>query len=438
MEFAGFYNLTVEQRRKMASEFAKLSADEQKTIASDSALPLGTASRMIENVIGTYQIPLGLATNFVINGRDVLVPMAIEEPSVVAAASNGAKMAKESGGFVVSSTDPVMIGEISIVRMQDAQAGFDQLQKNKPKLIQIASKYAQGIEKYGGGVKGCDVEMFDSAMGKMLLLKYYIDVRDAMGANTVNTILELSAPEVEKMAGGQSRMRILSNLATKRIARASAKWKKEALGADNVEKILEGYELAVCDPFRCATHNKGIMNGIDAVAVACGQDWRAIEAGCHAYAAMGGRYRPLTKYYKDKNGDLVGEIEIPVPVGIVGGATKTHPMAQVCLKFLGVKTAQELGEIMAAVGLAQNFAALRAITMEGIQKGHMRLHAKNIAIAAGATGEDIDRVASLMASQGSISISAAQDILLGKKGGDEKIENGEMPSGKKPKAKRKN
>ncbi|MBM3229787.1 hydroxymethylglutaryl-CoA reductase, degradative [Candidatus Parvarchaeota archaeon] len=414
MEFSGFYKLSVDERRKLAAEFAQLSQEEGKLLETPCSLPLGVADRMIENVIGSYPLPYGVATNFVINGTEVLVPMVIEEPSVVAAASNAAKLCKSTGGFIASSTAPIMIGQMALFRLEDAQSAFEKLQKGKEQVIGIAKKYAGSIEQYGGGVRGLDMELLDSQAGKILLLKFYIDVRDAMGANTINTIMELSSPEIEQMAGGKARVKILSNLAIKRIARASAKWSAAELGgSDVVDRILEGYELAVVDPFRCATHNKGIMNGIDALAIATGQDWRAIEAGCHAYAAWGGKYRPLTRYYKDKNGDLIGEIEIPAQVGIVGGAIKTHPVAAIGLKLLKAQNAAQLGEALAAVGLAQNFAALRAITTEGIQKGHMRLHAKNIAVNAGAQGEQIETVAKALVDCGTINVSKAKEILEG-------------------------
>ncbi len=410
-EFSGFYKHSIAKRREILAGAKVLDQNELEILFSETPLPPGTADRMIENVIGTFPLPLGIATNFTINGKEVIVPMALEEPSVVAAASNAAKMAQECGGFRATSTESIMIGEIALARIPDFDKTLDTLNSSKKKLIEIASPYAAGIAKYGGGIRDVIIEPLGTPAGKMILLKFYIDVKDAMGANTINTIMELSAPDIEKMTGGQARLKIISNLAPKRIARASATWSAKTLGADTINKIIEGWAVAVADPYRCATHNKGIMNGIDAVAIATGQDFRAIEAGCHAYAAQGGTYRPLTKYYKDKNGDLVGEIEIPVPVGIVGGAVKTHPIAAVSLKLLKVKTARELGEALACVGLAQNFAALRAITTEGIQKGHMKLHAKNIAVNAGATGGEIELVSEKMILQNKIGVENATSLL---------------------------
>ncbi|MFA5105496.1 MAG: hydroxymethylglutaryl-CoA reductase, degradative [Candidatus Micrarchaeia archaeon] len=410
-EFSGYYKHPIPKRREILAATGMLEQKELDALFAQAGLPLETADRMIENVIGAFPLPLGIATNFIINGKEAIVPMVLEEPSVVAAASNAAKMAQECGGFRATSTESIMIGEIALARLPDFDKALETLNSKKKKIMEIASPYAAGIAKYGGGIRSLEISPLETPAGKMILLKFYVDVKDAMGANTINTIVELSAPEIEKIAGGEARLRIISNLAPKRIARASATWKAKTLGAGIADKIIEGWAIAAADPYRCATHNKGIMNGIDAVAIATGQDFRAIEAGCHAYAALGGAYKPLTRYYKDANGDLVGEIEIPVPVGIVGGAVRTHPMAGACLKLLNVKTARELGEAIACVGLAQNFAALRAITTEGIQKGHMKLHAKNIAVNAGAAGEEIEKVSELMISQNKIGVENATAIL---------------------------
>ncbi len=418
-EFSGYYKHPVGKRREILAGAGALEQHELDVLFSASTLPIETADRMIENVIGTFPLPLGIATNFTINGREVLIPMALEEPSVIAAASNAAKMALEKGGFSATSTESVMIGEIVLARLPDFDKALETLKSKKKKILDIARPYAAGIEKYGGGVRDVAIDPLETPAGRMILLKFYVDVKDAMGANTINTIVELSAPEIEKIAGGEARLRIISNLAPKRIARASATWSAKSLGPGIIDKIIEGWAIAAADPYRCATHNKGIMNGIDAVAIATGQDFRAIEAGCHAYAAMNGSYKPLTRYYKDKNGDLAGEIEIPVPVGVVGGAVRTHPIAAISLKLMKAKTARELGEALACVGLAQNFAALRAITTEGIQKGHMKLHAKNIAANAGAKEGEIDRVSTEMIAQNKISVENA-GIILKKIRGEEK------------------
>jgi hydroxymethylglutaryl-CoA reductase len=348
------------------------------------------------------------------------VPMCTEEPSVVAAASYAAKLAKASGGFRTSSDDPIMIGQIQIMGFRDFGAAREAILKNKENIIARANDRDSVLVSFGGGAKDLEVREIDSDVGKMLVVHLFVDVRDAMGANAVNTMCEGISQILAELAGGYVRLKILSNLADKRLARAKATWKKEELekstkgamkGSEVVNAILEAYHLALNDPYRCATHNKGIMNGIDAVVIATGNDFRAIEAGAHAFACTSGRYKPLTRYYKSKSGDLVGEIELPMAIGTVGGATRTKPEARVALKILGVKSAKELSEVTAAVGLAQNFAALRALATEGIQKGHMRLHAKNLAVLAGAKGSEIEKVAKKMAEENDINASSAKKTL---------------------------
>jgi hydroxymethylglutaryl-CoA reductase len=406
-ELKGFYKLPLEERLRTVQEFAALSAEDMK-ILREKGLNIDQAQKMIENVIGTFELPFGVAVNFLINGKDHLIPMVIEEPSVVAASSNAAKLARPGGGFSTSSTDPVMIGQIQLVHVDSPSSARLQILEQKQKILDLANQQDPVLLRFGGGCRDLEVRVLDNGM---VITHLLVDCRDAMGANAVNTMAEAVAPVIEEMTGGQVYLRIISNLATYRLARARATFKKEVIGPDTVDGIVEAYEFARADPFRAATHNKGIMNGITAVVLATGNDTRAVEAGAHAYASLSGRYTSLTHWEKDGNGDLKGSIEIPMAVGLVGGATKSHPVAQVAVKILKVKTAHELGEIMAAVGLAQNFAALRALATEGIQRGHMKLHAKNIAQMAGATGDLIEKVASQMVKEGVVRADRAEEIL---------------------------
>ncbi|MEM0266293.1 MAG: hydroxymethylglutaryl-CoA reductase, degradative, partial [Archaeoglobaceae archaeon] len=387
------------------------SDEEMKAVISTAKLPIDIANRMIENVIGTFELPLAIATNFLIDGKDYLIPMVIEEPSVVAAASNAAKMAREGGGFVTDYTSPLMIGQIQLVDVKNPFSAKFEILKNKEEIIAKANECDPVLVKLGGGCKDIEVRLIDSIVGKMLVVHLIVDVRDAMGANAVNTMCEKVAPFVARIANAKAHLRIISNLAIYRLARAKAIFKKEAIGGKEVvEGIIKAYAFAEADPFRCATHNKGIMNGISALMVATGNDFRAVEAGAHGYAAMKG-YKPLTKYEVLENGDLAGFIEVPIQAGIIGGATQTNPIAKICLKILGVKSGEELARVAAALGLAQNFAALRALATEGIQRGHMELHARNIAIMAGAKGDEIDKVAEKMVRDGKIRIDYAKELL---------------------------
>ncbi|RLI01971.1 hydroxymethylglutaryl-CoA reductase, degradative, partial [Candidatus Bathyarchaeota archaeon] len=356
--------------------------------------------------------PLGVAVNFIINGKPYLIPMAIEEPSVVAAASHAAKLAAAKGGFYTSSTDPIMIGQIQVVGVKDPNRAKMDVLFEKEKILEKANEQDPLLVSLGGGAKDLNVKVLNTVRGPMVIVELHVDCRDAMGANAVNTMAETVAPLIEKITGGKVLLRIISNLATLRLARAKAIFGKDVLGGEEVvDRIIDAYTFAASDPYRCATHNKGIMNGVTAVVLATGNDTRAVEAGAHAYAARFGHYSPLTTWEKNSDGDLVGTIELPVAVGIVGGATKTNPIAKISLKILGVKTARELGEILAAVGLAQNLAALRALATEGIQRGHMSLHARNIAIAVGAKGELIDLVAERMVQEKMVRMDRAKEIL---------------------------
>ncbi len=409
---SGFFKLSPAERLQKVKEFADLTDEETQILANTGCLKMEQVDRMIENVVGTMPIPLGMGVNFLINGQDKLIPMAIEEPSVVAAASNAAKIAREKGGFWTSSTEPVMIGQIQAVDIPDPYNAKMRILARKEEILKLANEQDPVLVKFGGGAKDVEVRIIDTITGPMVITHLLVDARDAMGANAVNTMAEAVAPLIEEITGGRVFLRIISNLASHRLARATAIFSKEALGGEEVvDGILQAYAFALADPFRAATHNKGIMNGVIALIVATGNDHRAIEAGAHAYAAITGQYIPLTTWEKNKDGDLVGSIEIPMAVGTIGGATKTHPIARIALKILGVKTANELGEIIAAVGLAQNLAALRALATEGIQKGHMALHARNIAVMAGVTGDLVDKVAEILVKEKKIRVDRAEEVL---------------------------
>ena len=413
-----FRALPPAQRLAAIAQAAALTPDEQQLLAQPGALGLDRADGMIENVIGAFELPLGVAGNFQVNGRDVLVPMAVEEPSVVAAASYMAKLARECGGFETSSTRPLMRAQVQVLGLTDPHGARLALLRERERILTLANSRDKVLIELGGGCQDIDVHVFaDTPRGPMIVLHLIVDVRDAMGANTVNTMAEAVAPLVEEITGGSVRLRILSNLADLRLARARVRLTpqvldtKERSGADIIEGVLDAYTFAAVDPYRAATHNKGIMNGIDPVIVATGNDWRAVEAGAHAYAARSGRYTSLTTWEKDTSGALVGTIEMPMPVGLVGGATKTHPLARLALKIMDVRSAQELGEVAVAVGLAQNLGALRALATEGIQRGHMALHARNIALVAGAVGAEIDTVAKRMAAEKDVRTDRALALL---------------------------
>jgi hydroxymethylglutaryl-CoA reductase len=405
----GFYKLSIPERLKLVKEFGALSDEEMQIIGNTGAMKAEQVDRMIENVVGTMSLPLGIAVNFLINGKDYLIPMAIEEPSVVAAASNAAKMARAKGGFHASSTGPIMIGQVQLTSVNDPYGAKMTILENKEEIMKIANEKDPILIKLGGGMKDLDV---NTIKGPMVITHLIVDCRDAAGMNAVNTMAEAVAPFIERRTGGRACLRIISNLAVRRLARVKAIFGKKAIGGEEVvDGIIEAYAFALADPYRCATHNKGAMNGIDAVVIATGNDFRAIESGAHSYAAITGRYRPLTVWEKNKNGNLVGTIEIPMAVGLVGGATKVHPTARANVKLLGVKNAQELGEIIASVGLAQNFAALRALATEGIQRGHMSLHARNIAVMAGAKGEMIDKVVEILIKEKKVRIDRAKEVI---------------------------
>jgi hydroxymethylglutaryl-CoA reductase len=409
---SGFYKLSPKERLALVKDFAGLSDDECALLRNTGSLPLEAADRMIENVIGAFPLPLGIGVNFLINNRDYLIPMTIEEPSVVAAASYAAKMVREGGGFHTSSTPPVMIGQIQVVGVADPEAAKQHVLEAKQEILDKANAQDPVLASVGGGAKGLDAKVISTTVGPMLIVELHVDCRDAMGANAVNTMAEAVAPLIERITGGKVYLRIISNLATKRLARAWCTLPKEAVGGEEVvDGIVNASAFAAADPYRAATHNKGAMNGIIAVVLATGNDHRAIEAGAHAYAAVNGKYTSLSTWEKTENGDLKGTIELPMAVGLIGGTVRTHPIAKIAVKILGVKTANEFAEVLAAVGLAQNLAALRALAHEGIQRGHMSLHARNIAVAAGATGELINAVAERMVKEKKIRMDRAKELV---------------------------
>ena len=414
----GFYNLSLEERRAELLRHAELTPEELAALTGQAGLNAHQADHMIENVVGLYALPLGIALNFVVNGRQVLVPMAIEEPSVVAGASFMAKLARAGGGFSAHTSPPEMIAQLQILDVADLPAAQRALLSEKGNLLAEAAKVDPIIQELGGGPRDVEVRLIeDSPIGPFLVLHLIYDVRDAMGANAVNTAAERLAPLVESICGGRVHLRILSNLADRRLAYASCTIPLSELtfgeypAAEVRQGVIAAWAFAAVDPYRAATHNKGIMNGVDAVVIATGNDWRAIEAGAHAYAARDGQYTSLSTWGEDDQGNLVGTLEMPMAVGIVGGATKVHPAARAAIKLMGVKTAAELAEIIVSIGLAQNLAALRALATEGIQRGHMSLHSRQVAIAVGAQGEQIARLAEQLVAEDTVRIDRAEEIL---------------------------
>lgn len=413
----GFYNKSRDERLLAIAEQAGLSADDLATLTG-SGLSHEGADHMIENVVALYNLPFGIATNFRVNHKEVLVPMVIEEPSVVAGASLAARLAREGDGYVASSDDPVMIAQMQILDLVNPHAARLALLAHKVRILEFAATTDPVIIKLGGGPRDIDVRVIDgSLVGPMLVLHLLYDCRDAMGANTVNTAAEALRPMVEEITGGRVALRILSNLADHRLARSTCTIPASTLAFDNFDgevvrdRIIEAYAFAAADPYRAATHNKGIMNGVDAVVIATGNDWRAIEAGAHAYAARSGKYTSLSQWGVDAKGNLVGTLEMPMAVGIVGGATKVHPTARTALKIMGVTSARELAEVIVSVGLAQNFAAIRALATEGIQRGHMSLHARQLAMAAGATGDLIEQISAQMVREKQVRLDRAQALV---------------------------
>ncbi len=416
---SGFYRRPLAQRQAIVAERTHLQRAELGTLAA-GGLSMQQAEQLVENVIGRFSLPFAVATNFTINSRDYLVPMVIEEPSVVAACSFAAKLFRETGGFQTGSDEPLMIGQIQLLDLDDLPAAETQLRARETDILTQANTQAGSIQARGGGAIGLDFRTIPGTpVGDMLIVHLLFDARDAMGANAINSALEHIAPLVERITGGRVNLRILSNLSDRRMATARGVVRAKSLatdstpGADVVSAIIEAGVFAECDPYRAATHNKGIMNGIDAVVLATGNDWRAVEAAAHAYAARDGHYTSLTRWWRDDVGDLHGEIALPLALGIVGGATRAHPAAKIALQMLGIESARELAEVAAAVGLAQNFAALRALATDGIQHGHMRMHARQLALAAGAVGGQVMQVAQQMVNEGNIRLERAKALIAG-------------------------
>jgi hydroxymethylglutaryl-CoA reductase len=414
----GFYNLKLEERQALLALEGGLSGDDLAALTGQAGLTADLADPMIENVVGVHALPLGIALNFVVNGREVLVPMAVEEPSIVAGASFMARMARAGGGFTAETTPPEMIGQIQVLDLPDLPAAREALEQARSRLLEEAGEVDPVLKRLGGGPRDLEVRTIaDSPIGPFLALHLIYDVRDAMGANAVNTAVERLAPLVESISGGRVHLRILSNLADRRLARTRCTIPLAELAfgsypaADVRDGIIAAWAFAQADPYRAATHNKGIMNGVDPVVIVTGNDWRAVEAGAHAYAARSGRYTSLSTWRASPQGDLVGELEMPLAVGIVGGATRVHPTARAALKLMGATTAAGLAEIIVSVGLAQNLAALRALATEGIQRGHMTLHARQVAIAAGAEGEQIERLAGQLVAENTVRVDRAEEIL---------------------------
>jgi hydroxymethylglutaryl-CoA reductase len=414
----GFYNLTLEERRAQLALVGNLTTEELAALDGEAGLAPSQAEMMIENVVGVFGLPIGVALNFIVNGREVLVPMAVEEPSIVAGASFMARLARAGGGFTAQATSPEMIGQIQLLEVPDLPIARLALLEQKTALLAEADEIDPVLKRLGGGARDLEVRLIEqSPIGPFLVLHLIYDVRDAMGANAVNTACERLAPRVEAITGGRVHLRILSNLADRRLAQAHCTIPLAELGfgdfsAEKVRQgIIEAWAFAASDPYRAATHNKGIMNGIDPVLIATGNDWRAIEAGAHAYAARDGRYTSLSTWGIDNDGSLMGALEMPMAVGIVGGATKVNPAARAALKLMGVQSANQLAEIIVSVGLAQNLAALRALATEGIQRGHMSLHARQVAMAAGAEGEQIARLAQQLITENVVRVDRAEEIL---------------------------
>ena len=409
---SGFYQLGLQERLEQVQAFSGLDDETVQALRDSSALPFELLDRLVENAVGGFTIPVGIATNLIVDGQDLIVPMATEESSVIAAVGNTARQCRDTGGFVTSISGTEMIAQVQLIKISDPWAARAKILERKSEIAQICDACDPVLVRLGGGFRDLEVRIIDTRSGPMVIVHLIVDTRDAMGANAVNTMAETVAPELAKWTGGQHHLRILSNLADRRVARARAVWKAQSIGGpDVVQGIMLAADFADADPYRAATHNKGIMNGVSAVALATGNDTRAIEAGAHAYAARTGRYRSLSHYEMTPEGDLAGSIELPMALGLVGGATKVHPTAQACLKILNVKDAAQLSRIVAAVGLAQNFGALKALATVGIQQGHMALHAQNVAIAAGATGKEVTEIAQRMAQSKTVRQDVAEALL---------------------------
>lgn len=418
MEHKKFYLMSLAERREWLQSQTLLSAEDLRAWLPEGGLSAELADHMIENAVGVFGLPLGVARNFVINGRSVLVPMAVEEPSILAGVSFMAKLAQAGGGFSAWADPPEMISQIQLLDIKDLDAARTQILSHKAELLETLKGLHPTIESLGGGARDLQVrQIANSVIGPFLVAHLIYDVRDVMGANAVNTAAEALAAPLEQLTGGRAHLRILSNLADRRLAGAEVSIPAEALafadfsGEQVRGGILEAWAFAAADPYRAATHNKGIMNGVDAVVIATGNDWRGVEAGAHAYAARSGTYTSLSTWSEGAGGELIGKLELPMAVGITGGSTQIHPAARTNLRLIGARSSGELAGIIAAVGLAQNLAALRALATEGIQRGHMRLHARQVALSAGAKPDEVDRLAAQLGNEKNIRIERARQIL---------------------------
>ena len=416
-QLPGFYKVTVAERRKLVSEATGVSPDEIASAVDGGGLDAETADKFVENVIGTYGLPFGVTLNVRVNGHDRVVPMVVEEPSVVAAASNAAKMVRAGGGFEAEVDAPIMISQVQLVGVKDAESATARILAAKDEILAAADKAVPGLVARGGGARGLEVRTLGEASDEMIVVHILVDCRDAMGANLINSVAERVADRLAALADGRVGLRILSNLCDKRCVRVKCRVPASVLATDSmdghavIDGIVNASRFAELDPYRAATHNKGIMNGIDAVVIATGNDWRAVEAGAHAYAARSGRYSPLSIWRRE--GDfLVGRIELPLALGTVGGTLRVHPSARLALQILGVTEASDLAMVTACVGLSSNLAAVRALATDGIQRGHMALHARSVALAAGARGEEVERVATLIVEARDITLEAAKGALL--------------------------
>lgn len=416
----GFYKMALAEKKRHIIDKYELDEAEERLLLNGVSLPEDVADKMIENVIGTFSLPLGLGLNFLINGKDYIIPMAVEEPSIVASASYMAKIVRDAGGFKTEATERVMIGQIQVVGCPDFEAAKEAILKEKEMLIDAANDAYPSMKARGGGATDLEVRMLnegDSKFSQMLVVHLFVDTCDAMGANIINTMAESIAPVVEHLTNGKVYLRILSNYAVHSLAKATCVVPTHLLDTDGYsgeeirDGIIHAYEFAASDPYRAVTHNKGIMNGIDPVIIATGNDWRAVEAGAHAYAARDGRYGSMTVWSKDDQGNLVGELELPMSLGIVGGASRVHPMARLAYKLLRIDSAKELAQVIVAVGLAQNMGALRALVTDGIQKGHMALHSRSVAMAAGAKGELVDLISQKLIEAGEIRVGYAKKLM---------------------------
>jgi len=408
----GFHRLTIEERLDQIASMTELGQDEIQCLKKFGNLPEETANGMVENVIGVMGIPFGVATNLILDGKEMLVPMATEESSVIAAVCNASKQCRSSGGVTSSVSGSEMIAQIQLLSLSNPHYARQVLLEKKEKIRELCDAIDPLLLENGGGFRDLEVRILETRGGTMVILHLIVDTQDAMGANAVNSMAESLAPKIEEWTGGRVNLRILSNLADRRLARARAVWNLEDLGGEQVrDDMLAASWFAEADPYRAATHNKGIMNGVSAVALVTGNDTRALEAGAHAYASRSGRYTSLSRWETDGTGNLVGSIEMPMAVGLIGGATRVHPIAKIALKILGVNKAEDLARVMAAVGLVQNYGALKALATTGIQKGHMALHSKNVAMMAGAVGDEVDLLAKRLVEIGKIRTDAAEEEL---------------------------